>query len=201
MPRNVYTPVRDGFVQDSYFDQMATAAIGQLANASDHNLVDSFAVGAVGDDGLIAGVGVVSEVIANVVRAGINQYAVNYPAAGATADLLAGILVRNEQMGTNTAGDPCWFEGDMCNALRPIRVGGRIWLALSNGASAADANAFWIISDTTNHGKQIGSFSAVALGADTVEIPWLKFRGVFTAPSAGMVAALAEFVVNTAYQQ
>lgn len=200
MSRNINAPVRGGVVQEKYFDQMATAAVGQLANASDMNLVDSYLVGAVGDNGLIAGVGVVSEAIANVVRAGVNQYAATLPAAGAVAASLAGIAVRNEQMSSNAAGNPCWFEGDMCNVLRPVRAGGRIWLALSNGVAAADGSAFWIVSDTTSHGKPIGSFSAAALGADTVEIPWLKFRGAFAAPASGVFAALAEFVVNEAYQ-
>lgn len=200
MPRNIYSPVRDGFVQENYFDQMATAAVGQLANASDHNLVDSAIVGAVGDDGLVAGFGVVSETIANVARSGINQFAVNLPADDATAALLAAITVRNDQMSSNTAGRPCWFEGSICNILRLQRVGGRIWLALSNGSTSANASAYWIIADSTGHGKPIGSFSAEALGVDTVAIPWLKFRGVFAAPSSGLTAALAEIVVNEAYQ-
>jgi hypothetical protein len=192
----MYTPDRDGCVQRDYFDQMATAAIGELANAGDINLVDSIFVGAVGDDGLVAGVGVVASVVSDVARAGINQYAANYPAAGATAAALVGIVVRNQQMRSNSAGDPCWFEGDVANIVRPDRAGGRIWLALANGATAPGENAHWIVSDTTDHGKRLGSFSAEEIAGDTVEIPSLKFQGVFTAPSSGEIAALAEFSVN-----
>ena len=198
MPRNIYTPDRDGCVQRDYFDQMATAAIGELANASDINLVDSRYVGAVGDDGLVAGVGVVATVVADVARNGINQYAINYPAAGAVAAALAGIVVRNQQMRSNSHGDPCWFEGDIANIVRPDRAGGRIWLALSNGVSAPGGNAHWIVSNTMDHGKRIGSFSADEITGDTVEIPFLKFQGAFTAPGSGEIAALAEFVVNGA---
>lgn len=200
MTRNVYSPVRNGFVQESYFAQMGTASIGQLANAGDHNLVDAYAVGPVGADGLIAGFGVVAEAVAGAARVGVNQYAAAYPAAGAGAASLAGIVVRNEQMAANARGEPCWFEGALCNVLRPVRVGGRVWIALAAGAAAADANAHWIVSDAAGHGKPVGAFSAAAMGGDTVEIPWLKFRGAFAAPASGLAAALAEVVVNEACQ-
>lgn len=195
MPRNIYTPERGGFVQSSYGDQMATAYCGMIANPSDINLIDSFIAGATADpDGIVAGCGVIETAATDPSRPGVNEQIADLPAAGATADDFAGILVRNEQMGTNAAGLPCRFAGEMVNVLRDERIGGRIWLMLSNGTAAYGGNAFWIISDTTGHGHQVGSFSAAAIGADTVELTNIKFKGLFAAPVGGYIPAKAEIV-------
>lgn len=193
MTRNVYSPQRDGFIQDSYADQAGTAYIGMLANASDYNFIDSYVADeSVDPDGLIAGIGFVKKASANPTRPGINQYLAKYPAAGATLADFEGVLVRHQQMSTNSAGFPCVYSGELCNGLRRNRVGGRPWVMLSNGTSAVDGNVHWIVSDTTNHGHQIGSFSAMAIAGDTVELTFMKFKGVFAAPVGGYVAAKVE---------
>lgn len=193
MPGNTYTPVRNGFVQDAYADQMETAYVGLLANTSDINLCDSFIAGDTANpNGLLAGIGVIEKESTDPTRPGINEQIANYPAAGAVAANFVGITVRNEQMGTNADGNPCKFAGEMVNILRSKRVGGRIWVMLSNGTASYNGNAFWIISDTTGHGHQIGSFSAVALGADTVELTNVKFKGMFAAPVDGYTPAKVE---------
>lgn len=191
--RNLYTPVRDGFVQNVYADQMESAYCGMQAHPSDYNLVDSYiAHPDVDPDGLVAGVGVVETVSTDPTRPGVNQYLANYPAAGATAANFAGVMVRNDQMGTNSAGKPCMFGGELCNVLRKARVGGRIWVMLSNGTSAVDGNLHWIVSDTTGHGHQIGSFSTAEITGDTVELTFAKFKGIFAAPTGGYVPAKVE---------
>lgn len=195
MSRNLYTPVRDGCVQSTYADQMESAYAGQLANASDFNLTDSYLVShGVDPDGLVAGVGVVEKDVGAPTRPGVNESSVGYPAAGATADDFEGVMVRAAQMGTNSAGKPCMWGGEMCNVLRKARIGGRIWVMLSAGTTAKKGAAHWIVSDTGGHGHQVGSFSAVSLGADTVELPFMCFMGAFTAPADGYVAAKVEIV-------
>lgn len=193
MSRNIYSPVRNGFVQNAYADQMETAYVGMLANASDINLCDSYVAGDDADpDGLLAGIGIVETESTDPTRPGVNEQIANYPSAGKMAASFAGITVRNEQMGTNANGNPCRFAGEMINVLRSKRVGGRIWVMLSNGISSFDGKVFWIVSDTTGHGHQIGSFSAVAIGADTVELANVKFKGMFAAPVDGFVPAKVE---------
>lgn len=194
MSRHVYTPVQHGFVQNSYADQMDSAYVGQVANASDYNLTDSYVTGEVGPNGLIAGVGAVNKVIPNAIRPGVNENALEYPKEGATVDDFEAITVRNDQMGTNAAGMPCMFEGEMINGLRRSRVGGRTWVMLSKGTSTSRNIAHWIVSDATSHGHHIGSFSAVAIPGDTVELPFMKFCGMFTAPVGGFVAAKVEII-------
>jgi len=195
MANNVYTP-GTGFAQSSYVDQIGSALPGSLAYASDQRLVDSYIVQpSIGADGLEAGIGVVSAVIPSNeregFREGVNTKYVGAPAVGATEANFEGITVRNQQMDTNTAGKACWFANRMCNVLRAKRVGGRIWVQLSNGSSAVDGDVYWIISDTTAHGKKIGSFSASALGDDTVKLTNAKFKSVADA-STDVVIALVE---------
>jgi hypothetical protein len=189
---NVFSP-GTGFAQSQYVDQQATALPGALAFASDERLVDSYIVAAsVGPDGLEAGLGVVATVLSadehNGQREGMNTKFAALPAAGNTADAFEGITVRNQQMDTNANGHACWFAGRMCNVLRAKRVGGRVWVLLSNGSSTIDGTVYWIISDTTSHGKPIGSFSSAALGADTVELTNARFKSNSDASSNSVIA-------------
>lgn len=196
MARNLYTPVRDGFVQDTYVDQMGSAYVGMLAYPSDFNICDTFIASPdVDPDGLLAGIGVVEAQAIDPPRPGVNEALVDYPAAGATAADFAGVHIRNQQMGTNSAGHPCHFGGDTLNVLRRERVGGRVWVMLSNGATEWKGTAHWIVSDTTGHGHQIGSFSASAITGDTINLTFMKFLGVFTAPVGGYTPALVELTV------
>lgn len=178
---NIYGPVAAGFAQSTYLDQMGTALPGQIANASDQWLIDTAIVHPdAGPDGLVAGIGVVLPVIPAAERTGyrlgINNTYAQLPTTTTTADDFGGILVRNQQMDSNSAGDACWFPRRASNVMRSNRVGGRIWVRLVNGAAVINGPVYWIISDTTSHGFQIGAFSAVAIGADTIELPGIAFR-------------------------
>lgn len=192
MGNNMFTP-GTGFAQSTYVDQMGTALPGSLAFASDQWLIDSFIVHPnIGANGLEAGLGVIASAIPAAehegTRAGMNTKYVGLPAAGATATNFAGISVRNQQMDTNVNGHACWFANRMCNVMRSKRVGGRVWVQLTNGSSAVDGAVYWIISNTTAHDKPIGSFSATALGADTVQLTNAKFKSVADASSEATVA-------------
>lgn len=196
----IYTP-GFGFAQTQYWDQMASALPGSLAFASDQWLVDTAIVAPDAPaTGLVAGIGVVTPVIPVANREGYrpdynNKYA-QLPTDATTAQLFGGILVRNQQMDSNVNGDACWFAGRACNILRSNRVGGRIWGRLVNGAAAPGGAVYWIISDTTSHGKMIGAFSGVAIGADTVQVPSALFRSEADASTEATIA-LIELALNS----
>lgn len=191
---NTYIP-RAGFAQSEYVDQMGTALPGQLTYASDQWLIDSYVVAPATDgNGIEAGLGFVAAAIPDAdragARAGLNIKYAGLPAAGATAADFAGITVRNQQMDSNVAGHACWFAGRMCNGIRANRIGGRIWVQLSSGSAAVDAPVFWIISDTTGHGKPIGSFAGAALGADTVQLTNAVFKSAADSSTAATIAVI-----------
>lgn len=165
----VYTPKRGAFAQSQYFDQQGTALPGMLANASDINLVDSGFVGGVSPvTGMVAGVGVVQRnSVARSNRPGLNYDVYDLPPVTATADDFAGIMVRNQFMRTNAAGEACYFFEDMCNVLSTRRVGGRIWVRLESGATSPGSTVHWIVRDTANTGKMIGAFSGQPITGTT----------------------------------
>ena len=167
---NVYTPMRHGAVQTAYYDQMATAAPGMLANASDSNLVDAALVGGVGENGLEAGLAVVLKPVPAVVRSGLNQYAATLP-VGASGDDIGGVAVRNLQMRSNASGEPCWFEREICNVARVGRNGARIWVRLADGATPVPDDAVFVLTGADNAGK----FTA-ASGAGAVAVTSMIFR-------------------------
>lgn len=182
-----YNPQR-GFAQSVYYDQQATAYAGMPYSSSDYDLIDSlFVTSASGVDantGLLAGIAVGMQQSAQQLRPGINYQTVKTPLA--TAADFYGVTVRNQQMRTNPAGFPCWFDGDVANVMRWTRAGGRIWVLLTNGTTVADTAPYVIVANTTNHNKPIGSFSGVAISGDTVQLTnTAVFRGVFSAPDVG----------------
>ncbi len=168
---NPYTPVRNGFAQSSYKDQQGTALAGSLAFASDKNLVDAFIVGAVGDNGLEAGLAVIAGAAADVQRVGLNEQIVTLPATGSTAADIIGVVVRNQQMRSNSAGHACYFGEDLCNVVRAGRSGGRIWVQLADGAQPALDGAVFVHTNTANAGK----FTA-ASGTDIIALTTMKFK-------------------------
>lgn len=168
---NTYTPVRNGFAQSSYKDQQGTALAGSLAFASDKNLVDAFIVGDVGDDGLEAGLAVIAGPATDVQRTGLNEQVVTLPATASTAADVIGIVVRNQQMRSNTAGHACHFTGDLCNVVRTGRSGGRVWVQLMDGAQPALDGAVFVHTDAANAGK----FTAAA-GAGIIALTTMKFK-------------------------
>jgi len=167
---NTYTPVRNGFAQSTYPDQQATALAGMLAFASDKNLVDSFIVGEVGDDGLEAGLAVVAGPAPDIQRPGLNEQAVTLPGATAVSADIIGIVVRAQQMRSNTAGHACHWAGDLCNVVRAGRAGGRIWVRLAEGAQPALGGAVFVHAGAA----QAGTFTTAA-GDGIIAVISMKF--------------------------
>ena len=173
----VYTPQR-GFAQSQYFDQQATALAGMLANASDINLVDSAFVGQVDPvAGLTAGIGV--QILPTVAsnRPGLNYDVAIPPQASATDADFAGIVVRNQFMRTNAAGEACYFYQDMCNYARRGRAGSRIWVELAFGSTVFGGDVYWIVRDTANEGKKIGAFAGAAIAGTETPTPGIITGG------------------------
>lgn len=194
---NIYTPVTMGFGQSSYLDQQGTALPGGLAFCSDTSLIDAFIVDpAVGDLGLGAGIGVILKPVESTQRAGLNNFYIGLPDEDSTAADFAGVLVRNQQMSSNSLGQACWFGRQLGNVARSSRVGARVWVPLNEGSitDIGGAEAYWIIADTTGHGQPIGSFSCVAIGSDTVKLVQARFVGASEAgspmPGAAALALL-----------
>ena len=153
MSRNLFNPERNAFAQTAYKDQQGTALAGTLAFASDKNLVDSFITGDVGPDGIEAGLAVITDMAVDVQRTGFNQQVVTMPTAESTAADIAGILIRNQQMSTNTAGKACHFAEDLCNVVRVGRSGGRVWVQLVDGAQPEVDGAVSVIVSGNDAGK------------------------------------------------
>ena len=165
----VYLPKRGAFAQTQYFDQQGSALPGMLANASDINLVDSGFVGGVSPvTGLVAGVGVIKRnTVGQSNRPGFNYDVYDLPPVTATAADFAGIVVRNQFMRTNSAGEACHFFEDMCNVLKAKRIGGRIWVNLQVGSTSPGSKVYWIVRDTAATGKLIGAFSGQPITGTT----------------------------------
>lgn len=169
-----YLPQRGAFAQSQYFDQQATALPGMLANASDINLINSGFVGGGVDAarGLVAGVGVIRHnSVGRSNRRGLNYDVYDLPAANTTADDFAGIVVRNQFMRTNSAGEACYFFDDVCNVLSNYRVGGRIWVHLAVGSTSPNSPVYWIVRDTAGDGKLVGAFAGAPITGTATPTP------------------------------
>lgn len=182
----VYTPQR-GFAQSQYYDQQATALAGMLANASDYNLVDSAFVGDVDPVlGLTAGLGVQVYPTVASNRPGLNYDVLGLPQATATDAEFGGIVVRNQFMRTNAAGEACHFYQDMANYARRERSGARIWVQLEQGETSFGSPVYWIVRDTQGAGLKIGGFSAEEIAGTTTPTP-----GIITSGSLNLNALKA----------
>lgn len=189
---STFTP-QTGFAQSTYKDQMGSALPGQLVNASDVRLVDTYIVDpAIGDMGMEAGLAFVATPIPadqrGGFRDGMNMVYASAPVAATTAEEIGGITVRNQQMDTNSDGHACWNANRLCNGLRAARVGGRIWVQLSIGTAAYDDDVYVIVANTTNHNKPIGSFSADNIATDTIALTGAKFKSDSDASTESTIA-------------
>ena len=163
MPNSVYSPIVGGSVQDSYYDQMATALSGDLYSPADFALVDSDVVSsAIGVTGLPAGVAVVVSNATGNSRPGINEKVVAFPTQ--STDIISGITVRNQQMQSNVNGAACWFGGRMCSVLRTHRVGGRMWVKLASG-TAVKGGLVYALTDGTGGITSVAGGNALIRGA------------------------------------
>ena len=139
---SVYTGSNNGFMQAAYVDQQGTALPGDLAYASDVDLIDACVVSMpAGSEGdlLPVGVGVVGAYSADASRPGMTSVKVSPVGADTTAAQLYGVTVRNQQCRTDENNVSGWGDGDVCNVMRTARVGGRIWVTAGNAATANTA--------------------------------------------------------------
>lgn len=133
------TPIKNGFVQDTYADFMGKAANGMLAMASDINLVDGVFVGDV--EKAYAG----------------RCYALKDGTLSAlTADDEPCVVVLNYAMRSDTDGN---YSENVATVLRSARVGGRIWVEVT-------ATGTTITSATKLHVATTGAFTDAESGVD-----------------------------------
>ena len=158
---------------------MATALPGDLA-FNDNSLVDAAIARDETRNGIPAGRGIVLDSTSNPVRSGIDRMIATLPADSATR--IDGIVVRNQQMQSNSNAEPVWFDGRTMNVLRTNRVGGRIWVTLQEG-SVASGDEVKVLAG----GDTPGAFSPNG----DITIPGAKYLGNFAA-TGGSVAALIE---------
>ena len=139
---SIYTGSNNGFMQAAYVDQQGTALPGDLAYASDVDLIDACVVSmpAGSERNLLpVGVGVVGAYSADASRPGMTSVKVSPVGADTTAAQLYGVTVRNQQCRTDENNVSGWGDGDVCNVMRTARVGGRIWVTAGNAATANTA--------------------------------------------------------------
>ena len=188
---SVYTGSNNGFMQAAYVDQQGTALPGDLAYASDVDLIDACVVSMpAGSEGdlLPVGVGVVGAYSADASRPGMTSVKVSPVGADTTAAQLYGVTVRNQQCRTDGNNVSGWGDGDVCNVMRTARVGGRIWVTAGNAATANTA-AHLVVKDTTSHGLPVGSFVGTEITGDTVALTNVQW---VTAASAGSLGLLGD---------
>lgn len=186
---SVYTGSNNGFMQSAYVDQQGTALPGDLAYASDVDLIDACVVSMpAGSEGdlLPVGVGVVGAYSADASRPGMTSTKVSPVGADATAVTLYGVTVRNQQCRTDGNKVSGWGDGDVCGIMRTKRVGGRIWVTAGNAATANTA-AHLVIKDTTSHGLPIGSFVGSEITGDTVALTTVQWATTTAAGSVGLL--------------
>lgn len=188
----MYTPVVNGFGQSIYTDAMGTAFAGQLANASDKNLVDAAMVGS---DVPFAKCGNVYglNTAVNGVRVGVNTYQVCAYTSDDKTD--ACIIVRNQQTQTNDKGECGWYAGTMANVLRLNRVGGRIWANVYASAQITPG-PLYVVTASTNSDIDVGTLTNLSTVTDAtaVAIDGLSVVGTYTPASDGY--ALCQLEIN-----
>lgn len=186
----MYTPVKNGFGQSIYTDAMGTAFVGQLANASDKNMVDAAIVGEDVDFAFCGGVyGLKMD--ATGIRPGINSYEiVPFGTEGAQAC----IVVRNQQTETNDDGLCGWYSGSVANILRVNRVGGRVWCNIYATSAITSASTLSVVSAVTTSTIPVGTLTTEESidGATLTAIAGLGVIGSYTPDTDGYVPAVVE---------
>lgn len=186
-----------GSVQSAITDQPGVAVAGMLAFASDPRLVDSYFVNEA--LGVLAGRGVVASSFDASISLQRPALSIDLPDANTVASDFAGIVVFDEAMQSDENGNPGWEMGRMARVLRPIRVGGRIYVAAKDAivatnpvylVKAADAGLVFEAGDFTDAPVDaaltgVGAAVAGNTGAGTITaapvIPALTPAGVYTA--------------------
>lgn len=185
---SVYHGTRFGFVQSNVYDQMGVALAGRLANASDINLCDAYSIGETAGVGV--GLGVALSSIANVKKAGINDYEVKLPTSESTATDFAGILVRTDTGRTDAEGNNYMGYQEVGTVLRSARVGGRIWVEAQD-AITTGGSLYWVVADSAGTGKKIGGFRGAAVQNDTVQLTNVRVVAGAAAGGLALIELLA----------
>lgn len=173
---STYMGTMFGTIQTKVYDQMATANHAQLANASDYNLCDSISIGQ--PEGVPLGAGVIVSTIDSH-RAGINSHEALLPTSASTAADFKGFIVRSAAASTTADMLNIVRAKRMGTILRSERVGGRIWLQMSN-AFVEGTRPYWRIkTDVTTDTTPLGFISGSAISGQAT-IPATFATGTLT---------------------
>jgi hypothetical protein len=194
MPRSYFTPVLQGQVQTAYNHQFGTAYPGQLWSVTDNTLVDHAAVQLpdltqpgqntpanqlLQSRGLQPGRAVSLDYMTDNPRTGIDPHVV-MPFDPATVDPegMWGVLVRNEQMSSNSEGDACWFDKETANVIRAVHWG-RIWVMLEEDAAVEKGDPVFIQPDGTFNNVGGTQWPGAKFIADAKDgIAAIQFKGI-----------------------
>lgn len=182
----------NGAIQTVVTDQLGAGVTGQLLFASDDNNVNSLLV--TGTNGVFAGAGV--QVVDNAGAATSFQLPgslVQVPddAALTIADF-GGIVVFDENMQSDAAGNAGWDAARVARILSPKRAGGRLWIK----ANAADtwtkgtSTLNWVVKAGTDGKYAGGEFAPTALAGSAAAGYSVAITGaaVLTTTTGGIVA-------------
>ena len=163
---NGYRGTSMGAVQTTYDDQPGVAVPGMLAFASDINMCDAVFIGET--NGIAAGVGV--QFIIGDEGLGFQRPAVlaYLPNGGEAAAELAGIVVFDEAMQSDTNGIPGWAKGRVARIVRPGRAGGRVYVKAVEEVVAGTSTVNWVITVGSDAKYALGEFAPGVLNSGTV---------------------------------
>lgn len=150
-----------GSVQTAYTDQPGAAYDGMLAFSGDINLVDSMYVNET--NGIAAGRGIKVASVSDSISLQRPNLAASLPATGDDADDFYGILVFDEMMQTDENGVPGVSDGRMCNVLRRVRAGGRIYVLCPEAVTVGSSTVNWVTVAGTDGLYEAGQFAPAAL--------------------------------------
>lgn len=160
--RGIYGGVPFGAIQTNFYDQQETSADGRLAYASDIDLCDAISVGEEGGVGVGYGVKIVA-LSGAAKRPGINDQQIILPDSSSTAADFGGMVIRTMAGNTGADGENYMREKSMATVLRKERVGGRIYVRMTD-AFTAGASAYWRIAERVPNSKvKVGRLCGAAI--------------------------------------
>ena len=156
-----FTGIPLGGVQSTFPSQMGSAQPGEWL-ASDNDLMDKVTVMEPG--GIAVGLGVTVRPNPVPLREGMDNAWVYLPTPGDGAANLYGVIGRQSAAWADPAtGKPMIAAGKTAILLRPIRLGCRVWVDLTEPITNVGDSVYWVTTDT-GVGRVVGSFSNAPMG-------------------------------------
>jgi hypothetical protein len=153
-----------GSVQTTYTDQPGQALDGMLAFSSDINMTDAVYVAET--NGIAAGRGVKVAAVSDSISLQRPNLAASLPTVAAAAGDLAGIVVFDQQMQSNSSGVAGVGRYRMARILRNVRAGGRIYIKCPEAVTVGSSTVNWVTVAGSDALYEVGQFAPAALAGD-----------------------------------